>query len=182
VLKTCSSANDAHYPLDKAGVWADSVRFRKPVIHNDYQNLAEKKGYPEGHFHLVRHLGVPIFNGDRIVGVTGVGNKEEPYNETDAIQINLFMNSMWRILRQKRTEEEREKLIRELKEALAKVKQLSGMLPICASCKKIRDDKGYWSGVETYISKHTDTVFSHGICPECEKKEYEELEKLMKEK
>lgn len=74
-----------------------------------------------------------------------------------------------------------EKSNKELQEALANVKTLSGMLPICASCKKIRDDKGYWSGVETYISEHTDTVFSHGICPECEKKAYKELEGLKKE-
>jgi|SRR5208283_4081645 len=68
--------------------------------------------------------------------------------------------------------EEREKLILELKEANAKVKTLSGYLPICASCKKIRDDKGYWEQIETYISEHSDAVFSHAICPECGKKLY----------
>ena len=66
-------------------------------------------------------------------------------------------------------------------EALAEVKTLSGMLPICASCKKIRDDKGYWSGVESYITEHSEAVFSHGICPDCERKMYEELEKLKNE-
>jgi len=67
----------------------------------------------------------------------------------------------------------------ELKDALAKVRQLSGMLPICASCKKIRDDKGYWSGIESYVSEHTEAVFSHGLCPECEKKAYEDLGQLI---
>ena len=67
---------------------------------------------------------------------------------------------------------------KELQDALADIKQLTGMLPICASCKKIRDDKGYWKGVESYITEHSEAVFSHGICPECEKKMYEELEKL----
>ena len=85
------------------------------------------------------------------------------------------------ITEHKREEAEREKLINGLKEALAKVKTLSGMLPICASCKKIRDDKGYWSQVETYVSKHTEAVFTSGICPECENKMYEELEKLKNE-
>jgi hypothetical protein len=47
------------------------------------------------------------------------------------------------------------------------VKQLSGLLPICASCKKIRDDKGYWNQLEHYISEHSDVGFSHGICPDC---------------
>jgi len=71
--------------------------------------------------------------------------------------------------------EEREKLILELRNALDKVKLLSGMLPICASCKKIRNDKGYWEQVEVYISEHSDALFSHGICPECGKKLYPEL-------
>jgi hypothetical protein len=55
----------------------------------------------------------------------------------------------------------------ELTEALGNVKQLSGLLPICASCKKIRDDGGYWNQLEQYISDHSDVGFSHGICPEC---------------
>jgi PAS domain S-box-containing protein len=78
----------------------------------------------------------------------------------------------------KRYSAELEKSNKNLQEALSNVKTLSGMLPICASCKKIRDDKGYWSGVESYITVHSDVLFSHGICPECEKKMYDELEKL----
>ena len=70
----------------------------------------------------------------------------------------------------KQAEEKREKLLSELKGALANIKVLSGLIPICAWCKKIRDDKGYWEQVEGYISKHTDAEFSHGICPECLKK------------
>lgn len=63
----------------------------------------------------------------------------------------------------------------ELQEALTKIKTLSGLLPICASCKKIRDDKGYWNRIETYISDHSEAEFSHSICPECTKKLYPEL-------
>ena len=62
-----------------------------------------------------------------------------------------------------------------LTKALAEVKQLSGFLPICASCKKIRDDKGYWNQIESYISQHSEAKFSHGICPECAKKLYPEF-------
>lgn len=82
------------------------------------------------------------------------------------------------ITERKRAEEEKEKLINELKDALANVKQLSGMLPICASCKKIRDDKGYWNRIETYISEHSEILFSHGLCPDCAKKAYEELDRI----
>ncbi len=69
-------------------------------------------------------------------------------------------------------EQEREGMISELQNALAKVKTLKGMLPICAGCKKIRDDKGYWEGVERYIQKHSDATFSHGLCPACIRKLY----------
>ena len=57
--------------------------------------------------------------------------------------------------------------LRDLNAALQEVKKLSGLLPICASCKKIRDDKGYWNQIESYIEKHSDALFSHGICEEC---------------
>jgi hypothetical protein len=66
-------------------------------------------------------------------------------------------------------------LIHDLQDALANVKSLSGLLPICASCKKIRDDKGYWSQVESYIQSHSDATFTHGICPDCIKKFYPDL-------
>ena len=66
-----------------------------------------------------------------------------------------------------RMEAERDTLIRQLRLALAEVKNLEGMLPICGSCKKIRDDRGYWNQLETYISAHSDATFTHGVCPEC---------------
>jgi PAS domain S-box-containing protein len=74
------------------------------------------------------------------------------------------------ISRRKLAEQERERLISELQLALDKIKTLRGLLPMCAWCKKIRNDKGYWQRVETYIQEHSDASFSHGICPECFKK------------
>ena len=85
------------------------------------------------------------------------------------------LNFLTDITERKQAEEEREKLIEQLQEALAKVKTLSGFLPICASCKKIRDDKGYWKQIETYIRDHSEADFSHCICPECSQKLYPEL-------
>jgi hypothetical protein len=78
------------------------------------------------------------------------------------------------ISERKQFEKERDRLILDLQSSLAKVKTLSGLLPICASCKKIRDDKGYWNQIEGYIRKHSDATFSHGICPECTEKLYPE--------
>jgi hypothetical protein len=63
-----------------------------------------------------------------------------------------------------------------LEKALIEIKQLSGLLPICASCKKIRDDKGYWNQIEAYISQHSEAQFSHSVCPECFQKLYPDIE------
>ncbi|MGB7749688.1 MAG: PAS domain S-box protein [Verrucomicrobiia bacterium] len=79
------------------------------------------------------------------------------------------------ITARKQTEAERDRLIQDLQNALAHVKSLSGLLPICAGCKKIRDDKGYWSQVESYIQSHSEAKFSHGMCPDCLKKWYPDL-------
>lgn len=82
------------------------------------------------------------------------------------VEIALYKHKM---------EEEREKLIGELQEALDTIKTLEGFLPICAWCKKIRNDDGYWEQLEHYISKHSKAKFSHGICEECIKEKYPEV-------
>ena len=76
------------------------------------------------------------------------------------------------ITERKRAEGERERLIKELQDATADIKILSGLVPICSSCKKIRDDKGYWTQLEGYIQAHSQAKFSHGVCPDCMKKLY----------
>ncbi len=70
---------------------------------------------------------------------------------------------------------ERQKLVTQLEQSLKEIRKLRGFLPICASCKKIRDDKGYWTQLETYISSHSEAEFSHGICPDCASKLYPDL-------
>ena len=79
------------------------------------------------------------------------------------------------ITERKLAQEEREKLISKLQEALDNIKTLKGLLPICANCKKIRDDKGYWNQIEAYIRDRSDAEFSHGICPDCAKKVYSDF-------
>ena len=69
-------------------------------------------------------------------------------------------------------DQERERLVAELQEALAQVKTLRGLIPICMNCKKIRDDEGYWHQLEVYIRDHSDAEFSHGLCSECAQKMY----------
>ena len=82
----------------------------------------------------------------------------------------------------KQTNLAREELIKDLQKALSEVKTLSGMLPICSSCKSIRNDEGYWQQIEDYISRHSDLDFTHGICNECVKKLYPEFYQKFEEK
>lgn len=86
---------------------------------------------------------------------------------------NVFLQATVRdITEQKRMEKEKEDLIAELRATIQKVKTLTGLIPICANCKKVRNDSGFWDSVDVYIQKHTDADFSHSICPECMKKLY----------
>lgn len=94
------------------------------------------------------------------------------------IGVSVLCLSAYLLIRRKNAEEDRERLIFELRQALDNIKTLSGMLPICASCKKIRDDKGYWEDVADYISAHSEALFSHGLCPDCLEKAYEEIDRF----
>lgn len=146
----------------------DSTLLRK-LLHPDdvaaydqhrHEATAQKKSSemefriirPDGAIRWIAHTCQPVYDGQgKFTGTRG-SNRD--------------------ITTRKASEQERERLISELKDALANVKALSGMLPICAACKKIRDDKGYWSQVEIYISAHSEAEFSHGICPDCAKRIY----------
>jgi hypothetical protein len=79
------------------------------------------------------------------------------------------------ISRRKRLEQEKDRLVQKLQAALEKVKTLRGLIPICAGCKKIRNDKGFWQQVEAYFEDHSEVEFSHGLCPECIERLYPEL-------
>lgn len=97
------------------------------------------------------------------------------------IGIGLFIQAAYRLQtsehKRRQVEQEREKLISDLRDNLANIKTLHGLIPICASCKKIRDDKGYWHQVEVYVSEHSEADFSHSICEECARKLYPEIYK-----
>ena len=106
-----------------------------------------------------------------------LGEKIELTTSREFHDVADAFNTMSENLRHQRDhlEERVRDRTRELTEALANVKTLKGLLPICASCKKIRDDQGYWTQIESYIYKHSDAEFSHGICPDCAKKLYPEI-------
>lgn len=106
-MRECEIENKPiEYPLSTTGLWGEAVRQRKPVITNDYESEKTwKKGYPKGHVEITRHMNVPIFDGDRLVLLIGVGNREFDYCEDDVIQLRLLLEGMWGIVQRHRAEE-----------------------------------------------------------------------------
>ncbi len=121
---------------------------------------------------------IPIRANREIVGLLQLNDRKKDCFTLEMIRFfEGIAASIGVALMRKQAEEERERLIAELQKALSEVKTLSGLLPICASCKSIRDDKGYWKQIESYIKDHSEAEFSHGICPDCIKKLYPEFDK-----
>ncbi|MRR05437.1 MAG: PAS domain S-box protein [Deltaproteobacteria bacterium] len=104
--KFCTAVGEGlHYDLSAAGVWADCIRERRPVIHNDYASLPYRKGLPVGHPVVVRELVVPVFSGENIVAILGVGNKQWNYTTQDVEMVSLLADLAWEIVERKRAEE-----------------------------------------------------------------------------
>jgi len=104
VIVQCHANVTMHYPLDKAGIWADCVRTGQPVIHNEYIEVDHKTELPEGHIPLHRHMSVPVYDSGEIIAIAGVGNKETPYTQLDVRQLSLFTKEMWNILKKKQAD------------------------------------------------------------------------------
>lgn len=97
-----SAAYNNHYPDSQAGIWADMVCFKKPVIHNNYQQMLDFQDNPEGHAHLIRHLGVPVMEDGKVMLLLGVGNKTSDYDDSDVNQLQLIGNDLWAIVLRRR--------------------------------------------------------------------------------
>lgn len=105
-MKRCEiDTQQLMYRVEETGLWADAVRQRMTVIINDYENYSSpgKKGCPEGHVHIDRVLNVPVFDGEHIVALAGVGNKDADYDESDVRQLQLMMDGMWTIIQRKKS-------------------------------------------------------------------------------
>lgn len=103
-------------------------------------------------------------------------NGVQDYLLKDEINSRSLNRSIRYSLERMRIQQENEKLIGELQNALQEVRRLSGMLPICSFCKKIRDDKGYWNQIEAYLAVHSEAQFTHSVCQECARKHYPDLD------
>lgn len=132
---------------------------------------------PQGQFDEMPFMLDRLKIGQPVKDFEGIRVRNDGAEMHLAISVSPIKNTIGRIIgasmiardinEQKRHQQEREQLIAELQNALAQVKSLHGLLPICASCKKVRDDQGYWTQVEVYVMNHSDAEFTHGICPDC---------------
>ncbi|MBF0217980.1 MAG: EAL domain-containing protein [Gammaproteobacteria bacterium] len=103
-LKHCNATHDNHYPISKAGIWADCFREKKWVIHNNYPSAPHKKGLPEGHAQLLRHMSLPVMQGNNVVMIIGVGNKSSDYDAGDLALLEMLANNCWALLQRNRSQ------------------------------------------------------------------------------
>jgi CheY-like chemotaxis protein len=148
------------------------VRFVNPAAEVLFSCKAEE--------FLGQMFGFPVVTGETTELDVVRGDVEKKIAEMRVVEMDwegerAYLASLRDITERKQAEEERKKMILQLQDALEKVKQLSGLLPICSFCKKIRDDDGYWNKIETYIETHSEAEFSHSMCHECAKKRYPEI-------
>ncbi|HJS20672.1 MAG TPA: GAF domain-containing protein, partial [Anaerolineales bacterium] len=130
-----------HYPVEQAGVWADAVRQRRSLIHNDYASLPDKKGMPPGHAKLVRQMVIPVIRNERIVAVVGVGNKLQEYIRQDIETAERFVDYAWDITERKQMEsvlaEERNQLAKRVEERTADLSRANSNL---ARALRVKDE------------------------------------------
>jgi len=150
----CSAqGKGAHYPVMEAGVWADCVHTRAPVIYNDYAGLLYRKGMPEGHATVLRELVVPVLRGDKLTALLGVGNKATDYTEADVQVVALLAELAWELAERKRAEDSLRRSNRQLR-AISACNQMlmratdEGVL-LDEECRIVCEQAGYavaWAG------------------------------------
>lgn len=153
------------------GLYCETVMAsRKPLLVPDALKDPEWRENPDVKLDMVSYLGFPLIWPDGVIfgTVCVLDNKANAYNGTH----QSLMQEIAGLI-----ETDLQDLMRchELKTALAEVKTLRGLVPICMHCKKIRDDKGFWGQLETYISRHSEAQFSHGLCPDCLREHFTEV-------
>lgn len=102
--KYCEADHERHYPVDEAGIWADAIRLRKPVVINQYSKAPNRHGLPEGHARLHRIISLPVVSDGKVVMIVGVGNKPQPYSSHDVETLQLLANEMWGIAQSRRNQ------------------------------------------------------------------------------
>jgi GAF domain-containing protein len=178
IFRTNTSSNNPFSSgtrMQMAGVYcAKAAEKRQRLQINDARKDPVWANSPTAKAGIFAYLGFPVLWPDGAVfgTICAVDTQGNKWGEQPANLLQTFKDAIEAHLALVVAMEDLDKRNEELELALSEVKTLRGYLPICALCKKIRDDKGYWNQVETYISKHTDVLFSHSLCPDCAKKLY----------
>jgi hypothetical protein len=149
------------------GLRAEAYKRKQAVYDNDFANSQWMQFMPTGHCELRNVLFAPLIIEGQAVGLMGLANKSQDFTDDDARVAGGLAEFAAVSLRNSRNLDELRSTLRRLEQALAEVRTLKGIIPICACCKKVRDDKGFWEQVEVYIRNRSSADFSHGYCPEC---------------
>jgi GAF domain-containing protein len=167
----------ARAPL--AGVYCEAAARRRSAVRVvDARKDPEWVDSPTAKAGLLAYLGYPLFwpNGEVFGTLCAVDLKENAWGARYENLLQMFKRVIEIHLQLVDTSDHLEKKNKELRRTLEEVKALRGMLPICAACKKVRDDQGYWDRIEDYVTKHSELEFTHSLCPDCAKTLYPQLD------
>lgn len=169
-----------------AGIYCESAAVKRHKVRVvDARKDPKWANSPTAKAGIFAYLGYPVFwpDGEVFGTICAVDTKERKWEKRCESVLESFKDAIETHLALVDAMENLSKRNEELERALREVKILRGLLPICASCKRIRDDKGYWNQIETYLRENSDVEFTHGTCPDCAKKLYPELHaKIVKKK
>ena len=172
----------AHEIMGTTNHWIAFYDYRRPCLSDLIIDRDEKKG--SGYYYVFGRS-VLLDDGFHAAGwYPGLGGSRRyiifdaaPVYSPDG-ELIAAVETLQDITERKRLEEEKEQLVADLSLASRRIKKLRGLIPICSTCKKIRDDRGYWNKLESYIEEHSEAEFTHSMCPACEEKFYLDFSKL----
>lgn len=168
------STVDPELPMPIRGLRATAYPTHKAVYDNDFMRSELVKFMPEGHAVLRNVMFSPLNIEGKTVEIMGLANKPSDFTDADADIASVFGDLAAIALANSRYLDKLNERNHELESALSEIKTLRSILPMCSHCRKVRDDKGVWERLESYILGHTETHFSHSLCPDCIRELYPE--------
>ncbi|MBM9537283.1 GAF domain-containing protein [Desulfobulbus alkaliphilus] len=168
----CSVAPELPMPI--RGLRSIAYETHRATYDNDFMKSEWVKYMPDGHAALKNVMFAPLNIDGKTVGLMGLANKPADFTDEDAEIAMVFGDLAAIALANSRQMDLLREKNHQLQCALSEIKTLRSILPMCCHCRNVRDDKGVWSRLEAYLSAHTDTSFSHGLCPDCLRELYPE--------
>jgi len=163
---------DENLPMPIRGLRATVYETGKAAYENEFMNSDWVSFMPRGHVALRNVMFAPLNLEGRTVGLIGMANKPSDFTDADAEMATVFGDLAAVALMHSRNLDQLNEKNAMLEKTLAELKTLQGLIPMCANCKSVRDDQGFWSQVETYLSDHTNAMVSHSLCPQCVRRLY----------